>query len=173
MHLHLPLTFIGTLLTAGAAAGDTDPTPSNELTEVYFDFDSSTIRDDAALTLVNAAERLRNSGDSKIFLGGFADPRGSAQYNVGLSLRRAEAVRDYLTALGVPDDRIVRATYGEDGARRESFALERRVTIGLTDEPLYQLVDETLAQATAIVWSQPVTAAELDGPRPIPVATRE
>lgn len=176
MQLHLPFALVGALLLSGAARADTDtnaPTPGRELAEVYFDFDSSNIRDDAAHTLAKTADQLMGSSDLKVFLGGFADPRGTAPYNVGLSIRRAEAVRDYLTTLGVPEDRILLGIYGEDGPRRETFALERRVSIGLTGAPLYEVVRETLAAGTAIVWSQPVTQAELEGPRPIPVATRE
>lgn len=167
MQFQLPLTLIGALLLGGAV-----PTTSAELAEVYFDFDSATIRDDAAQKLADAAEQLTRTGGKKIFLGGFADPRGTAPYNVALSIRRAEAVRDHLITLGVPGDRIVLGVYGEDAPRRDSFALDRRVSIGLTGDPLHEIVDETLAEAIAVLWSEPVTLAELEG-RPIPVASSE
>jgi outer membrane protein OmpA-like peptidoglycan-associated protein len=46
-------------------------------------------------------------------LAGHADRSGSAQYNVGLSQRRADAVRSYMTARGVPDTRISTEAFGE------------------------------------------------------------
>ena len=50
-------------------------------------------------------------------LAGHADRSGSSQYNVGLSQRRADAVRSYMTARGVADTRISTEAFGESQPR--------------------------------------------------------
>jgi outer membrane protein OmpA-like peptidoglycan-associated protein len=155
-----------TLLLGSAASADPVAT-----TETYFAFDSAQLEPGAARKLATAAAQLQRSPDAKLLVGGFADPRGASDYNVALSIRRAEAVRDALAELGVSPDRMVFAFYGEDGPPRASYALDRRVSIQLTRAPLHAIIDRALPEATAVVWTRPVTAAELTG-RPIPVATR-
>src|SRR5690625_3836527 len=68
---------------------------------VYFDFDRSFIRDDAEPVLRQALEAAR-ANDSSFALTGHTDTVGTAEYNMGLSLRRAESVRDWLSQQGVP-----------------------------------------------------------------------
>ena len=105
-----------------------------------------------------------------IVLDGNADSIGAATYNVRLSARRAESVRDRLIQLGVDEDRIVVAIYGEDGLRRTENALDRRVTIWTTHDPIYAIVDSTLVRGKAVLWSRPVTYAELHPNLPEEVA---
>jgi hypothetical protein len=66
--------------------------------------------------------------------------------------------------MGVPEDRIVFAIYGEDGARRSSYASDRRVTIWSTRQPLAMVIDRTFAgKGNAVTWEQPKTVAEIEG----------
>ena len=80
----------------------------------------------------------------RLHLDGYADERGDAAYNPGLSERRAQHVRDLLAGHGVPESRITFVAHGEavaaDG-RPDSYALERRVSMTL-------LLDD--AQAVAV-----------------------
>ncbi len=67
-------------------------------------------------------------------LEGFADPRGTQSYNLKLSDRRVQAVRDALVAAGVPKASIVTGAYGELGKRctetnETCWQQERRVEI--------------------------------------------
>jgi hypothetical protein len=80
-----------------------------------------------------------------------------------LTVRRAESVRGFLKENGFDPNRVVMAMYGEDGPRRETFALDRRVSLTITGEPLYSIID-TSKNATAVVWEEPVTLAEIEGP---------
>jgi len=73
-------------------------------------------------------------------------------------------VRDLLKANGFDPNRIVMAMYGEDGPRRETMALDRRVSLTITGEPLYSIIDGSKPNATAVVWNEPVTLAEITGP---------
>jgi hypothetical protein len=69
-----------------------------------------------------------------------------------------------LTSKGVDADRIVFAAYGEDGPRRGSFAEDRRATITLSAEPMWAIIDASFPGATTVVWNEPLTMAQIDGP---------
>ena len=76
---------------------------ASELSDVYFDYDRSEIRQDAIAALAKDAEALQAIlGDfpaAVIVLEGHCDERGSAEYNLGLGDRRAASARGYLKAL--------------------------------------------------------------------------
>ena len=148
-------------LSASSAGADT----KKAKTEVFFRFDSAELSDEAIAKLARAATDAAEDTGAKVVLEGHADPRGTAPYNVGLSIRRAEAVRDQLVKHGVSADNIILAFYGEDGAKRETLAEDRRVGIRLTREPLYVVIDDSLPTATAVTWEKPATVAEIEGPR--------
>lgn len=80
---------------------------------VFFEWDKSDITPEAATILNNAVSAYANCGSAAVMLAGHADRSGSAQYNVGLSQRRANAVRSYIAARGVPDTRISTEAFGE------------------------------------------------------------
>jgi outer membrane protein OmpA-like peptidoglycan-associated protein len=72
--------------------------------------------------------------DIKIQLDGFADERGDEDYNLKLSGKRVEFVREQFVAAGVHPDRINVSAHGESAAQDatvDSFALERRVSVKL------------------------------------------
>ena len=83
-----------------------------ELGTVYFDFDSSRIRDDARGVLKKNAESLRSSGKN-VTVEGHCDERGDEEYNLALGERRATSVKTYLVDLGVPSGQIRTISYGE------------------------------------------------------------
>lgn len=155
-------------------AGPVSTSAAQTSSELFFAFDSATLRGDTADDLAPLVTWAQQNPEGTIVLEGHADPIGPADYNVGLSARRAEAVRGQLEQMGVAPDRIVLSMYGEDGKQRPSLAQNRRVTAYGTQAPLYEIVDRTLAQnATALVWEEPVTLAELEGPEhPAVIATR-
>ncbi len=84
------------------------------LTDVYFDLDSSTIRDDAKTALTADATWLKRWANTRINMEGHCDERGTAEYNLGLGERRASAVKAYLVELGVPADRVVIVSKGKE-----------------------------------------------------------
>lgn len=102
---------------------------------VYFDWDQSTITTEAATTLDNAISAYnRGCSGTQIMLAGHADRSGSAKYNMGLSARRNDSVRNYLTARGISAGSITAQAFGEtrpavataDGVRNDQ---NRRVEI--------------------------------------------
>jgi OmpA-OmpF porin, OOP family len=81
---------------------------------VYFGWDQDTLTAEARATLDRViANARRGTGQSQVVLAGHADRSGSATYNVGLSQRRANRVRDYLVAGGVSAGAITSQAFGE------------------------------------------------------------
>lgn len=112
------------------------PTPEKPiiLHGVKFEFDKSrlTVKADSLLDLVAASMQRRP--DVKVEVGGHCDWIGSDAYNQKLSLRRAEAVRDYLISKGVKAENLTFQGYGEtkpmaDNKTAEGRALNRRVEL--------------------------------------------
>jgi hypothetical protein len=82
---------------------------------VFFAFDSAELEADARQTIAEAAEAYRRTGEAQqITATGHTDTSGSAEYNLGLSQRRAAAVADELIRLGVPAADIVTVGRGEE-----------------------------------------------------------
>jgi len=84
------------------------------LADVYFDLDESTIRDDAKGPLQRNADFLKRWTSTQVSVEGHADERGSAEYNLGLGSRRADAVKQYLVSLGVAGNRITVVSKGKE-----------------------------------------------------------
>jgi peptidoglycan-associated lipoprotein len=84
------------------------------LGDVFFDLDEATIRDDARGPLQKNAEWLKRWTSTRIMVEGHADERGSAEYNLALGDRRANAVKTYLVNLGVPENRITVTSKGKE-----------------------------------------------------------
>jgi len=80
------------------------PAPSRQF-NVYFDFDKSTLTEDGRKIVDQAGSQVKRDG-SRVAIAGKADLSGSDSYNLALSRRRADAVRQALMADGVPADRI-------------------------------------------------------------------
>ena len=80
---------------------------------VYFDLDKSNIKPEAAQILDRAIADAKDGGTPSISVTGHADRSGSEDYNLGLSLRRSDAVREYLIKGGVTADQITVSGRGE------------------------------------------------------------
>lgn len=87
---------------------------SQALEKIYFDFDSDVLSDAARKTLAGNFEKLKAMGSVKVRVEGNCDERGSDDYNLALSERRAQAAVKYLTALGIPANRLSFIGYGEE-----------------------------------------------------------
>ena len=80
---------------------------------VYFAWDRSNISSQSAAVINQAINQARECGVASVSIDGHADRSGSASYNVGLSERRARAVRDEMVRLGVPASAISLEAFGE------------------------------------------------------------
>jgi peptidoglycan-associated lipoprotein len=84
------------------------------LGDAYFDLDSSQIRSDSQPILQKDADWMKRWPSTKVSVEGHCDSRGSAEYNLALGNRRATAVRDYLTSLGIAGDRVQIVSKGKE-----------------------------------------------------------
>jgi outer membrane protein OmpA-like peptidoglycan-associated protein len=100
---------------APAAAPQPEP-PSRDYL-VFFDFDKSNIRTDAASILDRVIAAVAELGATSVSLVGHADRSGAVGYNQRLSERRAASVRDYLSGRAIPDGNIEAVGRGEDDPR--------------------------------------------------------
>jgi len=80
---------------------------------VFFDFDRSDITPQAATTLQQAAQAYKTKGSARVTATGHTDRAGPDQYNMALSLRRANSVKDALVRNGVPAGSITTIGRGE------------------------------------------------------------
>jgi peptidoglycan-associated lipoprotein len=102
---------------------------------VNFDFDQAIVRDRDRAALGRFAQVVgRYYQGSLITVEGFADPAGARLYNLELSRRRADAVKSYLVAQGIPEQLVKTVGYGKSrlvvpGASRDQAGAEsnRRV----------------------------------------------
>lgn len=100
-------------------------------TAIYFDLDKSELTSEARAALDAKLPLLRANPNVRIRIAGHADDRGSDEYNVALSQRRAAAAKRYLVDQGIPADRIDVAGFGEErpavqGSGEEAWSKNRR-----------------------------------------------
>ena len=95
--------------------GNAPTTPADSaLKEIYFDFDSYSLRADARETLKAEADWLKKHADVRAEIEGHCDERGTTEYNLALGAKRAQAAKDYLVSLGIPADRLSTTSYGSE-----------------------------------------------------------
>jgi outer membrane protein OmpA-like peptidoglycan-associated protein len=104
------------------------------LDDVLFDFDRSTIKPEAAQILDRLVAFMNENKDKKAFLAGHTDSIGTEAYNLKLSERRVNSVRDYVVKKGVEGGRISGQGFGEskpiaDNKTAAGRAKNRRVEI--------------------------------------------
>lgn len=108
------------------------------LTEmVFFDFDQFSIRGDAKSKLEAKLPILRADASIQLRIDGHADERGSDEYNLALGLRRANAVKDFLTGYGIDTSRLQVRSLGETTpldkrSNEEAWAKNRRAEFAIT-----------------------------------------
>jgi peptidoglycan-associated lipoprotein len=99
--------------------------------DIFFDYDTYDIRNDAQATLSKDADYLIAHPNIKIVIGGYCDERGSDEYNLVLGQNRAEAAKTALVTAGVAADRIRVISYGKEKpfcteSTEECWQLNRR-----------------------------------------------
>lgn len=84
------------------------------LPDVYFDFDKADLRESDRATLTRNGETLKKFDFLVVTIEGHADERGTIEYNLALSDRRARLAYDYLIGIGIASNRIKAVAYGKE-----------------------------------------------------------
>lgn len=90
-----------------------EPDATITLNNIFFDFDQSTLRPESFPELNRIVTLMGERGTLEVEISGHADATGPAEYNMGLSERRAKSVVRYLTEKGVAENRITVSFFGE------------------------------------------------------------
>jgi len=89
-----------------------------KLEDALFDYDKATIRTDAVTALRADVEVIRDIlsryPSQKLKIEGYADERGSSEYNLGLGDRRAAATREFLNTMGIPSTQLTIISFGKE-----------------------------------------------------------
>lgn len=114
-------------------AVDQAPAPADSRL-VYFDYDSFVIRPEFQSVIAAHARFLRAQPSRKVAIEGHTDERGGREYNLALGQKRAEAVRDALSILGVSSAQMEAVSFGKEkpvvsGNEEAAFAKNRRAEI--------------------------------------------
>lgn len=129
----------GSLAQARAHGAQLDQTlqHTDELTfELTFRTDDDAIPAERLPPLLKLGALLASMPEARARVAGYADPRGSEQYNRELSLRRAQSVAAVLMSGGLARERILIEGHGKGESKSppgdlDAYALERRVTVRL------------------------------------------
>jgi peptidoglycan-associated lipoprotein len=126
--------------STGTLPGDmgSDAEFHKNVQDAFFDYDSYELRPDAQASTSQTASYLAAHPAIRVVIGGYADERGSAEYNLALGENRANSARTALTAAGVAPGRVRVISYGKEKQfcteenetcwqenRRAQFSLDR------------------------------------------------
>ena len=105
-----------------------------EVRVFYFDFDKSSIKPEARQYIKAHALYLQQNPSTNVVLNGYADERGTKEYNLALGERRAMSVRNFMEVNGARRSQIEVVSFGEEfpadpGRNEAAWAQNRRVVI--------------------------------------------
>ena len=105
--------------------------PANAAKVIYFDYDSYIVKPEFQAVIEAHAQYLKANQRARVSLEGHTDERGSREYNLALGQKRADAVRQSLTLLGVSAAQIESVSFGEEkpavaGSDEAAYAKNRR-----------------------------------------------
>ena len=146
--------FVTTERAASLAASD-GRREQQPMDDIVFAFDSAALLPGPLVQIARAASWLAAHPAHRIVIEGYADSTGPADYNEDLASRRAAIVRNHLIACGVAPDRILLAVYGENRAHDRPDALDRRVVMYASAEPIAKIISAELdREAIEMLWTR-------------------
>lgn len=148
-----PVPTVVTQLPAASTPGSRYPNAATraridqllaKIEDAYFDYDKASLRPDALKALQGDSSELRDIlkdfPDFKVAIEGHADERGSAEYNLALGDKRAQAAKDYLVQVGIPSVQLNVISYGKERPACQEhdercWQRNRRIHIVATSQP--------------------------------------
>lgn len=112
---------------------------------IFYDFDKATLRPESKEALNEMVATLNENPNVTIEMGAHTDRKGSDEYNINLSNRRAKSVVDYLIAAGISPDRLTWKGYGESVPKRVTKRINREYPQFPEDTVLDEAFIETLS----------------------------
>ena len=109
---------------------------------IFYDFDKASLRPESKEALDEMAQMLRDNPNVTIEMGAHTDRKGSDEYNVNLSKRRAKSVVDYLVGAGISPDRLTWKGYGESVPKK----VTKRINREYPQFPEETVLDETFIE---------------------------
>jgi peptidoglycan-associated lipoprotein len=106
-----------TIATLDSPPGSNEDFIINVGRRIYFNDSSADLNDTAKVTLDKQAQWLNTYPSYKVKIEGFADDKGTAEFNKALGMKRAEATRAYLVAQGVNPARLRVKSFGNEADR--------------------------------------------------------
>ncbi len=100
-----PMNFDAAGSDSGAISG---------LKSVRFQYDSATLSADAKKTVAGNVDWMKANAKANLQIEGHCDTRGSIEYNLSLGERRANAVKSYMSSLGIATARLSVISYGKE-----------------------------------------------------------
>lgn len=113
---------------------------------IFYDFDKATLRPESKEALDEMAQMLRDNPNVTIEMGAHTDRKGSDEYNVNLSNRRAKSVVDYLVGAGISPDRLTWKGYGESVPKKVTKRINREYPQFPEETVLDEIFIETLSE---------------------------
>ena len=113
-------------------------TKPNILENIFYDFDRATLRPESREALDELVSLLKDNPNITIEMASHTDRKGTDEYNISLSQRRAKSVVDYLTESGISPDRLKAQGYGKSRPK----TVTRRIAREFPQFPEGQLLDE-------------------------------
>lgn len=111
----------------------TEPqTADSSYQTIYFDFDESALSATAISALSQNVSLMKSKPGQNITLAAHTDERGTTEYNLALSQKRGDAVKEHAVTMGIAPSRLFVVPYGKEkpaaiGSREQDYALNRRV----------------------------------------------
>lgn len=120
--------------SAGPRPGSEQDLVANVGDRVFFDFDKSDLKPAARTTIQRWSDYLKKYPNLTVTVEGHCDERGTRDYNIALGERRATAVKNFLTSLGIDRKRVSTISYGKErpaviGSNEAAWAQNRRAVL--------------------------------------------
>ncbi len=150
------------------------PPPAPQSFMVFFDWDSAKLNPQATSVVGQAAAAYKTKGGARINATGHTDTSGTEAYNMALSLRRANAVKDALVQQGVPATAISVVGRGQQGLLVQTGPnvrepQNRRVEIAIQQMASAPMNDAAYCRALAQKWRD-YDRTDASGPAPQAIA---
>ena len=154
------------------------PPPAPQSFMVFFEWDSAKLNPQATSVVGQAAAAYKTKGSSRITATGHTDTSGTEAYNLALSLRRANAVKDALVQQGVPATAIAVVGRGEQGLLVQTGPnvrepQNRRVEIVIAQMAAAAMDDAAYCRALTVKWRDSVRRDSVASEGPAAIAKCE